>query len=132
MQGPVLDICWSDVRNLDVKIAIPIILFLFIQDGTKVFMASCDKQVKCWDLASNQTVQVAQHDAPIKTCHWVKAPNYTCLMTCSWDKTLKVIHSMKIDFFSSNQLFLFSSGIQGVQIQCFPFSYQSAATVLML
>ncbi|XP_026281590.1 protein Rae1 [Frankliniella occidentalis] len=68
--GPVLDVCWTD-------------------DGTKVMMASCDKQVKCWDLASNQTVQVAQHDAPIKTCHWIKSPNYTCLMTGSWDKTLK-------------------------------------------
>lgn len=53
-------------------------------------MASCDKQVKVWDLASNQTMQVAAHDAPVKTCHWVKASNYTCLMTGSWDKTLKV------------------------------------------
>lgn len=70
MQGPVLDVCWSD-------------------DGTKVFMASCDKMVKCWDLASNQTIQVAAHDAPVKTCHWIKATNYTCLMTGSWDKTLK-------------------------------------------
>lgn len=70
MQGPILDVCWSD-------------------DGTKVFMASCDKMVKCWDLGSNQTVQVAAHDAPVKTCHWVKAPSYTCLMTGSWDKTLK-------------------------------------------
>nr|CAD7414133.1 unnamed protein product [Timema poppensis] len=59
------------------------------QDGTKVFMASCDKMVKCWDLGSNQTVQVAQHDAPVKTCHWVKGPAYSCLMTGSWDKTLK-------------------------------------------
>lgn len=67
---PVLDVCWSD-------------------DGTKVYLASCDKTAKVWDLASNQTMQVAQHDAPIKTCHWVKAPNYTCLMTGSWDKTLK-------------------------------------------
>jgi len=71
MTMPILDACWSD-------------------DGTKVFMASCDKQVKCWDLASNQTIQVAAHDAPVKTCHWVKAPSYTCLMTGSWDKTLKV------------------------------------------
>ncbi|XP_060833854.1 protein Rae1 [Rhopalosiphum padi] len=70
MTMPILDVCWSD-------------------DGTKVFMASCDKQVKCWDLGSNQTVQVAAHDAPIKTCHWVKAPSYTCIMTGSWDKTLK-------------------------------------------
>jgi len=73
MTMPILDVCWSD-------------------DGTKVFMASCDKQVKCWDLGSNQTVQVAAHDAPIKTCHWVKAPSYTCIMTGSWDKTLKVCY----------------------------------------
>lgn len=52
-------------------------------------MAGCDKQAKMWDLASNQVVQVAVHDAPIKTCHWIKAPNYSCLMTGSWDKTLK-------------------------------------------
>lgn len=52
-------------------------------------MASCDKQVKCWDLATNQTMQVAQHEAPVKVIRWVKAPNYTALMTGSWDKTLK-------------------------------------------
>ena len=69
-QGPILDVCWHD-------------------DGSKVFMASCDKQVKCWDLASNQTMQVAQHEAPVKVIRWVKAPNYTALMTGSWDKTLK-------------------------------------------
>ncbi|XP_060525408.1 protein Rae1 [Cylas formicarius] len=68
--APVLDVAWSD-------------------DGTKVFMAGCDKQAKMWDLNSNQVVQVAAHDAPIKTCHWIKAPNYSCLMTGSWDKTLK-------------------------------------------
>lgn len=70
MEGPVLDVCWSD-------------------DGTKVFMASCDKQVKAWDLASNQAIQVAAHDAPVKTCHWVQGGSYSCLMTGSWDKTLK-------------------------------------------
>lgn len=68
--GPALDVCWSD-------------------DGTKVFIASCDKQVKCWDLASDQVLQVAAHDAPVMTCHWVKGSSYTCLMTGSWDKTLK-------------------------------------------
>lgn len=52
-------------------------------------MASCDKMVKCWDLGSNQSVQVAAHDAPVKTCHWIKGSNYSCLMTGSWDKTLK-------------------------------------------
>ena len=65
-----MDVCWHD-------------------DGTKVFMASCDKQVKMWDLQTNQAIQVAQHDAPVKIVRWVKAPNYTALMSGSWDKTLK-------------------------------------------
>lgn len=69
-QGSVLDVAWSD-------------------DGTKVFTASCDKTVKIWDLNSNQSIQVAQHDAPVKTVHWIKASNYSCIMTGSWDKTLK-------------------------------------------
>ncbi|CAG2255983.1 GLE2 [Mytilus edulis] len=68
--GPVLDCDWSE-------------------DGTKVFTASVDKTVKMWDLNSNQAVQVAQHDAPIKTVHWIKAPNYSCIMTGGWDKLLK-------------------------------------------
>jgi len=68
--GPVLDVAWSD-------------------DATRVFTASCDKTVKVWDLASNQMVQIGQHDGPVKTCHWIKGNNYSCLMTGSWDKTLK-------------------------------------------
>jgi len=34
-------------------------------------------------------VQVAEHQAPVRAVRWVKASNYTALMTCSWDKTLK-------------------------------------------
>uniref|UniRef100_A0AAZ3PVF0 Rae1 protein homolog n=2 Tax=Oncorhynchus TaxID=8016 RepID=A0AAZ3PVF0_ONCTS len=60
--GPVLDVCWSE-------------------DGSKVFTASCDKTAKMWDLNSNQAIQIAQHDAPIRTVHWIKAPNYNCIMT---------------------------------------------------
>uniref|UniRef100_A0A8C4FA03 Rae1 protein homolog n=1 Tax=Dicentrarchus labrax TaxID=13489 RepID=A0A8C4FA03_DICLA len=60
--GPVLDACWSD-------------------DGSKVFTASCDKTAKMWDLNSNQAMQIAQHDGPIKAIHWIKAPNYSCIMT---------------------------------------------------
>ena len=60
------------------------------QDGSKVFTGSCDKTAKMWDLNSNQAMQVAQHDAPVKTVNWVKAPTYSCLMTASWDKTVKV------------------------------------------
>uniref|UniRef100_A0A914R9X0 Uncharacterized protein n=1 Tax=Parascaris equorum TaxID=6256 RepID=A0A914R9X0_PAREQ len=53
--GPVLDVEW-------------------FEDGTKIFIASADKQ----------------HDEPIRTCHWVKSQNYSCLMTGSWDKTLRI------------------------------------------
>ncbi|XP_060857866.1 protein Rae1-like [Metopolophium dirhodum] len=70
MSMPILDVCWSG-------------------DGTKVFMASCNKHMNCWDLNSNQTMQVATHDAPVSTCHWIETPSYTCIITSSWDKTLK-------------------------------------------
>ncbi|XP_015372167.1 PREDICTED: mRNA export factor-like [Diuraphis noxia] len=71
MNMPVFDVCWNG-------------------DGTKVFMASCNNHVECWDLEGNQTMHVATHDAPVKTCHWVQTPPYNCIMTSSWDKTLKV------------------------------------------
>ncbi|XP_022901346.1 protein Rae1-like [Onthophagus taurus] len=67
---PVVDVSWSD-------------------DGSKVFMAGCDREVKVWDLGSNQTVHIGAHKASIETCHWFKGSNYSCLMTGSWDKTLK-------------------------------------------
>lgn len=62
MTAPVLDVGWHD-------------------DGTKAFIAGADKTAKVWDLAADQVVQVAAHDATVKTCHWIKAPNYSCLMT---------------------------------------------------
>lgn len=38
----------------------------------------------------NSFKHILQHEAPVKTVHWIKAPNYSCVMTGSWDKTLKV------------------------------------------
>ena len=32
----------------------------YIQDGTKVFTASCDKTAKLWDLQANQAIAIAQ------------------------------------------------------------------------
>ncbi|CAI4223143.1 unnamed protein product [Auanema sp. JU1783] len=68
--APVLDIDWTD-------------------DGTKIFIAAADKDVRLWDLASNQVAVVGSHDGPVRTCHWIKGNNYSCLMTGSWDKTLR-------------------------------------------
>ena len=33
---------------------------IILQDGTKVFTASCDKTAKLWDLQTNQAIAVAQ------------------------------------------------------------------------
>jgi mRNA export factor len=67
MTGPVLDVNWHD-------------------DGTKAFVAGADKTARMWDLAADTVMQVAAHDNAVKTCHWVKAPNYCCLMTGELDK----------------------------------------------
>ncbi|CAF2511609.1 unnamed protein product [Rotaria sp. Silwood2] len=68
--APILSCCWSD-------------------DGTKVFTASCDKTAKMWDLQSNTFVQIAAHDQPIRTINYIQRPSYSCVMTGSWDRTVK-------------------------------------------
>jgi len=65
----------------------PILACAWSQDGSRVFSGGCDKQAKCWDLASNQMVQVGMHDAPVRHMYWLQEMN--CLVTGSWDKTLK-------------------------------------------
>ncbi|XP_018655175.1 mRNA export protein rae1-related [Schistosoma mansoni] len=69
-QGPVFGACWST-------------------DGSKLFSVSADKTAQMWDLGSNTFTQVGVHDAPVKTAHFITAPNYSCLMTGSWDKRLR-------------------------------------------
>ena len=81
--APILSCCWSD-------------------DGSKVFTASCDKTAKMWDLQSNTFVQIAAHDQPIRTIHYIQRPSYTCVMTGSWDRTGK-----KIIFIYKNKIFMF-------------------------
>ena len=61
-----------------------------------MFTASCDKTCKMWDLQSNQATMVAEHAAPIKSVAWIQAPNYACVVTASWDKTMKVGYHMTV------------------------------------
>jgi len=42
-----------------------------IQDGTKVFTASCDKTAKLWDLQANQAIAIAQ----VSKLLWLSACN---------------------------------------------------------
>ncbi|KAG8131690.1 hypothetical protein E2320_009598 [Naja naja] len=72
--------------------------------GNFLIAGSWANDVRCWEIQDNgQTIPKAQqmhtgpvldvcwsdHEAPVKTVHWIKAPNYSCVMTGSWDKTLK-------------------------------------------
>ena len=47
----------------------------------------CDKTVKMWSLATNQSQVVAKHDAPVRDCFFVQQLNM--LVTGSWDRTLR-------------------------------------------
>lgn len=69
--APILSCCWSE-------------------DGSKVFTASCDKTAKMWDLQANTFVQIAAHDQPIRTIHYIQRPAYSCVMTGGWDRTGKI------------------------------------------
>lgn len=72
--GPVLAVAWSG-------------------DGQAVFSASADKQVKMWQLATNQSSVIAAHDAPIRHMSYCPAQDVgngsPCVVTGSWDKTLR-------------------------------------------
>ncbi|CAF3753528.1 unnamed protein product [Adineta steineri] len=68
--APILSCCWSE-------------------DGSKVFTAGCDKTAKMWDLQANTFVQIAAHDQPIRTIHYIQRPTYSCVMTGGWDRTVK-------------------------------------------
>lgn len=66
----------------------PVLCSAWKDDGTTVFSAGCDKQVKMWPLTSGgQAVTVGAHDQPIKDVDWI--PEMNLLVTASWDKTVR-------------------------------------------
>mmetsp|Transcript_20944 Transcript_20944/g.45820 ORF Transcript_20944/g.45820 Transcript_20944/m.45820 type:complete len:353 (+) Transcript_20944:170-1228(+) len=65
----------------------PLLCACWNADGSQVFTGGCDKTVRLWNLATNQSQQVAQHDAPVRHCFFV--PSMNMLITGSWDKTLR-------------------------------------------
>lgn len=38
----------------------------WFHDGSKVATCGCDRNIKAWDLASNQQIQIGQHAAPVR------------------------------------------------------------------
>uniref|UniRef100_A0A7E4WDY3 WD_REPEATS_REGION domain-containing protein n=1 Tax=Panagrellus redivivus TaxID=6233 RepID=A0A7E4WDY3_PANRE len=71
------------------NVGAPVMSIDWFDDSSKIFMACADKQARVWDLASNQVAVVGTHDQPIRSCHWITSPAYSCLMTTSWDKTIR-------------------------------------------
>ncbi|CCF60544.1 hypothetical protein KAFR_0K01900 [Kazachstania africana CBS 2517] len=69
----------------------PVLCTRWSSDGTKVASGACDNTVKLFDVASGQAQQVGNHDGPVKTLRFVNCgpTNQECLVTGSWDKTIK-------------------------------------------
>lgn len=60
-------------------------------DGQRIVSGGADKQVKLFDLASQQAQQIGQHDAPVKSVRYVDVgpTNTPVVVSGSWDKTLR-------------------------------------------
>ncbi|KAI0692235.1 Poly(A)+ RNA export protein [Cytidiella melzeri] len=69
-EGPVLDVCWN-------------------KEGTKILSGGVDNAGRMFDIATGQSQQVAQHDAPIRNVRWIDSPHGGILATGGWDKKLK-------------------------------------------
>lgn len=65
----------------------PVLCVDWSADGAQVVSAGTDNLAKLWNLATNQEITVGQHQAPIKSIHWVKEMNM--VVTGSFDKTIK-------------------------------------------
>lgn len=60
-------------------------------DGQRVVSGGADKQVKLFDLASQQLQQIGAHDAPVQAVRYVECgpTNTQVVVSGSWDKTLR-------------------------------------------
>lgn len=67
----------------------PVLACDFFKDGVKIVSGGADKQAKVCDLASGQTAQVAQHDAPVRCVRYFEVNGTPMVVTGSWDKTVK-------------------------------------------
>lgn len=69
----------------------PVFSARWSSDGTKVCSGAADKQVKLFDLASQQAQQIGVHDAPVRAVRFVQCgpTNTEVVVSGSWDKTLK-------------------------------------------
>lgn len=69
----------------------PVFSARWTADGTRVCSGGADKQVKLFDLASQQTQQIGVHDAPVRSVRAVQCgpTNTEVIVSGLWDKTVK-------------------------------------------
>ncbi|KAG7666075.1 GLE2 [[Candida] subhashii] len=69
----------------------PVFSARWSSDGTKVISGAADHQVKIFDLATQQTQQIGQHDAPVRSVRYVECgpTNTQVVVSGSWDKSLR-------------------------------------------
>ncbi|CAI8502703.1 hypothetical protein CAS74_000981 [Pichia kudriavzevii] len=69
----------------------PVLSTRFTLDGTKVVSGGADKQVKLFDLASQQAQTIGMHNDTVRVVRHVSCgpQNTPCVVSGSWDKTLK-------------------------------------------
>lgn len=69
----------------------PVFSSQWSKDGTKVVSGGADKQVKLFDLQSQQATQIGAHDAPVRSVRYVECgpTNMPVVVSGSWDKTLR-------------------------------------------
>eukprot|EP00030_Apusomonadida_sp_AF-17_P007280 a762_29.p1 GENE.a762_29~~a762_29.p1 ORF type:complete len:362 (-),score=99.96 a762_29:462-1520(-) len=85
--------CWAVSQQLEVaavastKHAAPVLDVCWSPDGQNVFTGSCDQTGLMWNLETNQTTQVAAHDAPIRSVFF--EPTLQCLVTGGWDRKVR-------------------------------------------
>lgn len=69
----------------------PVLSSRWSLDGMRVISGGTDKQVKLFDLASQQSTTIGMHDAPVKAVRYVECgpTNTQVVVSGSWDKTLR-------------------------------------------
>ncbi|GME75713.1 unnamed protein product [Ambrosiozyma monospora] len=69
----------------------PVLSTRWSLDGTKVISGGADKQVKLFDLSTQQAQTIGIHNDTVKAVRYVECgpTNTQCVVSGSWDKTLK-------------------------------------------
>jgi len=68
----------------------PVLCSAWSEDGSRIVSGGCDNLVKLWQVESNQTATIGQHDEPVKCVLSLPAStNLPSVLTGSWDKTIR-------------------------------------------